>query len=265
MLYKQRIKLFSLASSKVLLVTVMLLLLTQLNARSDVYEPRSKEDLTTLQQNNNLLSQVNNLFSTFQNYIEKLKNEFGQGWGELNDVVQDAINRAIGELGIPDPLEAGEQIQAAIGEKNTNLVTTDPQLQGHNASHEWHQKYTKVQSETTLGKEGQALMKNRSNATQKAVSSLTSIAEAAQRDDVTQEVMKKMAIQNAHQATISKSIQAEEENQSQSLASVNLNLADISERVDEQQKRRQFEEEVEVRQVLSSAGFSDGFWAKRQK
>lgn len=263
--YKHKVKLCLLTSNKILVVAVILLLLTPLTAKSDVYEPSSKENLSTLQQSNNLIEQFNDFFSTLQNYIDRLKNEFSQGWGELNEVVQEAIDRAVGDLGIPDPLEAGEQIQAAIGEKNTNLVTTDPQLEGHNASHEWHQKYTKVQSATTLGKEGQKLMKNRSKASEKAVSSLNSIAEAAQKDDVTQKVMQKIAIQNAHQAIISKAIQGEEQNQTQSLASVNLNLADISERVSEQQKRQQFAEEVEVRQVLTSAGFSDGFWAKRPK
>ncbi len=242
-----------------------LLLLVNLSAKADVRGPSPNRDTSSAVQNQALVQDFNNFFSTIRNYIQKLKTQFGQNWGELSEPVQAAIERATGELGIPDPFEAGQQIQVVVGEHSAELVKIPPQLQGHNARHEWNQQYTQAQSESTLGKEGQTAVKKTNQSVQNAVGDTASLASTAQQERITQNVMKKIAIQNAQQAIISHSIQAEVQKQTQALATSNLNLADMSESMNEQQRRQQFEEQTQVRQVLSSAAFSDGFWVKRER
>jgi hypothetical protein len=208
------------------------------------------------------LQQIQDIFNSVNNYIHQQSVEFSQSWGELSSSVQTAIDNTTGDLGIPDPVAAGKQVEDVISGQDANVLTTNPSLLGYNARAEWNQQYTQGQSESTLGNQGQAVMKTESDASQDALATTSENASAAQQDIITQDIMKKIAIQNAQQAVISKSIQTEAQQQTQTLAAANLNLADMSGRMNEQERRQQFEDEAQVRQTLAAAAFNDGFWAK---
>ncbi|MHC5826975.1 MAG: hypothetical protein ACYT04_66680 [Nostoc sp.] len=69
-----------------------------------------------------------------------------------------------------------------------------------------------------------------------------------------------MAVQNLQTAVVSKSIHAEAQKQSRSLAAANINLTDISSRMDEQARLEQQESNAAARQILQSAAALDSYW-----
>ncbi|MBW4558730.1 MAG: hypothetical protein KME59_22930 [Trichormus sp. ATA11-4-KO1] len=85
-------------------------------------------------------------------------------------------------------------------------------------------------------------------------------AVAAQNDIITQDILKKIALQNLQGSIITKSIHAEAQKQSRALAAANINLADISSRMDQQARKEQAEAVATARQILRSAAALDAFW-----
>jgi hypothetical protein len=85
-------------------------------------------------------------------------------------------------------------------------------------------------------------------------------ANAAQQDVVTQDILKKVAIQNLQSVVIAKSIHSEAQKQSRSLAAANINLADISSRMDSLAAVKDQESNAATRQIIQSAAVTDSFW-----
>lgn len=212
-----------------------------------------------------IFRKVQDLFSTFKSYVQQFKSEFALEYGELSQSVESAINSALGVDGIPDPLKAGQKIEAVISQQTVQTIATNPGLQGQDAKIAWNQQYSKALSESTLGVEGQKITKQETDDSVAATQVSGHEAANAQSELVTQDVLKRIASQNAQQAIISKSIQSSAQATTKHLATANLNLADISGRMNDQQLRQQFEESAEVRQVLQAAAFNDGFWAEPKK
>ena len=207
------------------------------------------------------LQQIQNGFSSFRNYVQQLSTEFSSGWGELSGDVKKSIDQTVGDLGIPDLIKSGKNIEASVAKGKSSISTTDPGMQGVNARHDWDEQYTKGQSQAILGADGQRAMNQENQISQAAVDTSSTNADTAQSDIVTQDVMKKIAIQNAQQANISRSIQQEAQQQTKTLAAANVNLSDINSRMDEQQKKQQIEESASSTQTLKNASFNDGFWS----
>lgn len=222
------------------------------------------EAATSSKPNKSFPEQVQEAINSLKTYIKQLGDEFSTGWGELSSEVQQAIESSIGDLGIPDPVKAGKQIRVVIGGQKTDITTTDPGLQGQDAQHGWHQTYTLAHSQSILGKEGQKVQAKVAEISNNALLTSSDTSDAAQNDIVTQDILKKIATQNVQQAIISKSIQGEIQDVTQALATSNINLADISERMDEQALRQEFEDNASARQIIRSAAFADGFWEKKK-
>ncbi len=206
------------------------------------------------------LQQIQDNFSSLRNYIKQLSTDFSSGWGELNSEVKKDIDKTMGDLGIPDLIKSGKNIEATVAGKKSDISTIDPGMQGVNARHDWDRQYTKGQSQAILGQDGQRAMSQENQVSQTAVDTSNSNADAAQSDIVTQDIMKKIAIQNAQASTIARSIQQEAQQQTKSIATANVNLSDMSSRMDEQQKRIQVEDRSGTNQTLNNAAFNDGFW-----
>jgi hypothetical protein len=210
------------------------------------------------------LQQFEQVFNSLKTYINQYGNKFSHSWGELNSELKQSIESELGDLGIPDPLSAGDKIAEVIGKQKPDLVTTDPGIQGQNAQHEWHQHYTYGQSESTLGSEGQKVQAQEAEISKNAVETSSDIADNAQGDIVTQDILKKMAIQNLQGVIITKSIQGEAQKQTRSLAAANINLADISGHMTEQARKEELESRSSAKQIIESAAFNDGFWEKKK-
>ncbi|WP_414514726.1 hypothetical protein [Nostoc sp. PCC 9305] len=211
-------------------------------------------------QNQSFLTQFQQIYSSLQTYISNYQKEFTKSLGKLEAELNQAIESSIGDLGIPDPLKAGKNIEKVIQKQEGALLILDPRIQADNAIKDWNQQYTRGQSESVLGVEGQRVQSQEAAITNDATAQSSENAAAAQDDVITQDILKKVAIQNLQSVVIAKSIHAEAQKQSRSLAVTNINLADISSRMDEQAATKDQESNAATRQIIQSAAANDSFW-----
>lgn len=206
------------------------------------------------------LTQFQQIYSSLQTYINNYQKEFTKSLGKLEAELNQAIESSVGDLGIPDPLKAGKNIEKVIQRQEGALLVLDPRIQADNAIRDWNQQYTRGQSESVLGVEGQRVQLQSAAITNDATAQSSENANAAQQDVVTQDILKKVAIQNLQSVVIAKYIHAEAQKQSRSLAVANINLADISSRMDEQAAAKDQESNAATRQIIQSAAANDSFW-----
>jgi len=211
-------------------------------------------------QNQSFLTQFQQIYSSLQTYISNYQKEFTKSLGKLSAELTQAIESSVGDLGIPDPLKAGKNIEKVIQKQEGNLLILDPRIQAENAVKDWNQQYTRGQSESVLGVEGQRVQSQEAAITNDATAQSSENAAAAQQDVITQDILKKVAIQNLQNVVIAKSIHSEAQKQSRSLAVANINLADISDRLDEQAAAKDQESNAATRQIIQSAAANDSFW-----
>lgn len=211
-------------------------------------------------QNQSFLTQFQQIYSSLQTYISNYQKEFTKNLGKLEAELTQAIESSVGDLGIPDPLKAGKNIEKVIQKQEGALLILDPRIQAGNAIKEWNQQYTRGQSESVLGVEGQRVQSQEAAITNDATAQSSENAAAAQQDVITQDILKKVAIQNLQNVVIAKSIHSEAQKQSRSLAVANINLADISNRLDEQAAAKDQESNAATRQIIQSAAANDSFW-----
>lgn len=212
------------------------------------------------QQNQSFLTQFQQIYSSLQTYINNYQREFSTSLGKLEAELTQAIESSVGDLGIPDPLKAGKNIEKVIQKQEGNLLILDPRIQARDAIKDWNQQYTRGQSQSVLGAEGQRVQSQEAAITNEATAQSSENAIAAQDDVITQDILKKVAIQNLQGVVIAKSIHAEAQKQSRSLAVTNINLADISSRMDEQAAAKNQESNAASRQIIQSAASTDSFW-----
>lgn len=211
-------------------------------------------------QNQSFLTQFQQIYSSLQTYISNYQKEFTKSLGKLSAELTQAIESSVGDLGIPDPLKAGKNIEKVIQKQEGALLILDPRIQADNAIKDWNQQYTRGQSESVLGVEGQRVQSQEAAITNDATAQSSENAAAAQQDVITQDILKKVAIQNLQNVVIAKSIHSEAQKQSRSLAVANINLADISDRLDEQAAAKDQESNAATRQIIQSAAANDSFW-----
>lgn len=211
-------------------------------------------------QNQSFLTQFQQIYSSLQTYISNYQKEFTKSLGKLEAELNQAIESSVGDLGIPDPLKAGKNIEKVIEKQQGTLLTLDPRIQADNAIKDWNQQYTRGQAESVLGVEGQRVQSQEAAITNDATAQSSENAAAAQQDVITQDILKKVAIQNLQSVVIAKSIHSEAQKQSRSLAVANINLADISGRLDEQAAAKDQESNAATRQIIQSAAVTDSFW-----
>ncbi|MHC5674397.1 hypothetical protein [Nostoc sp.] len=211
-------------------------------------------------QNQSFLTQFQQIYSSLQTYISNYQKEFTKSLGKLSAELTQAIESSVGDLGIPDPLKAGKNIEKVIQKQEGALLILDPRIQADNAIKDWNQQYTRGQSESVLGVEGQRVQSQEAAITNDATAQSSENAAAAQQDVITQDILKKVAIQNLQNVVIAKSIHSEAQEQSRSLAVANINLADISDRLDEQAAAKDQESNAATRQIIQSAAANDSFW-----
>jgi hypothetical protein len=200
--------------------------------------------------------------TSLQSYIKLYSQEFSQLSKDLNkDKDLDiAITSTNGVMGIPDPLKAGKNIKVIIQQQDTDLVETDSQTQGENAQRQWHQAYTYGLSGSVLGREGQKTQAQEAEISNYAVENSSNTADEVQNDVITQDILKKMAVQNLQTTVITKSIHSEAQKQTRALSAANINLSDISSRLDEQARKEQANNNSSAKQIIGSAAFADAFW-----
>ncbi|MBE9086198.1 hypothetical protein IQ278_29565 [Tolypothrix sp. LEGE 11397] len=96
-----------------------------------------------------------------------------------------------------------------------------------------------------------------------ALATSSNNTDEVQNDVITQDILKKMAVQNLQTTIITKSIHSESQKQTRALSAANINLSDISSRLDEQARQEQANSNSSAKQIIGAAAFADSFWGKQ--
>ncbi|MDZ8035159.1 MAG: hypothetical protein RMX89_29355 [Nostoc sp. DedSLP04] len=217
------------------------------------------------------LTQFQEVYTSLKSRISSYETEFnqalGQSYGEINAEITRQLNQAvdstIGSLGIPDPLESGEKIKEVIRSQNPDMTQPNTNTQAENAELSWHGQYTLGQSQSILGVDGQRVQAQEADLTNNALSTSSTNADNAQSDIVTQDILKKMAIQNLQNVVISKAIHGETQKQTRALAAANVNLVDISKNISSQSRKEDAQSRAVAMQLLEAGAYNDAFWERQ--
>ncbi|AUT04635.1 hypothetical protein CLI64_29810 (plasmid) [Nostoc sp. CENA543] len=226
----------------------------------DVANPVKKPKKTFLEKTLDLYIKGQEYLKTASKYVNLDFKKISVKWGGINSELAKAIDKAIKE-GQKDPIKTGEEVNNAVsGQEDTDVINTSPEIQGEQAQIDVHQSYTRAQSQAVLGAEGQKNQAEEAQITNTAVGDTLEQASSAQYDVVTQDILKKMAVQNLQTAMLTKSVHSEAQKQTQLLATTNMNLADISEQMSIQSKKEKAESSATSREILRAGSALDSFW-----
>jgi hypothetical protein len=162
----------------------------------------------------------------------------GGNGGGLDDIL-GTINGTKGDMGLPDPgrsaQAASEQINA---DSKVDVGEVAPAHQRTVMRNAIDRELARATAQATLGQEGQTRIKESSEAAGQSVAATAKAAETAQGLDVTQDVMKQMTVQNAQMSNLLGVMYAEDLGAKVDRAYANLNLTNISQSLDQEQRAR---------------------------
>lgn len=219
--------------------------------------------------NGNFLQQIGELNYKINQQIQGLSSDLTRGIDKLSGEVQSQINntldQTVGALGLPDLVKKGQEIEEAIAGVKTGVLQVDARIQGRNARQLWNQQYTVLQADGILGAEGQQKTKQEVQVSQTAADIALDNAQAAQSDFITQDIMKKIATQNAQTTAVLKLVQGSLIEQKTLTAASNVNLADISQNLATVQQKQQLQEQGLINANYKSAVFNYTLWSEINK
>jgi hypothetical protein len=214
--------------------------------------------------NGNFLQQIGELNYKINQQIRGLSSDFTRGIDKLSGEVQSQINQQLNQVikasGLPDLVRKRQEIEEAIAGIKTGVLEVDARIQGKNARQVWNQQYTVFQADGILGAEGQQKNEQERQVSQMAVDTTFKNAQEAQNDFITQDIIKKIATQNAQTTAVLQLVQGSLIEQNKLTAVANVNLADISQNLATAQQKQQLQEQGLINANYKSAVFSYTLW-----
>lgn len=178
---------------------------------------------------NGLLNQFLQYFEEAQQYISQVINDKIQPLEEsINADLQNALGQAKGVLGIPDPIATRKTVESSLSN------SAEPINSQERATNEIDRQITRATASATLSQEGQQRTQEQLQITKQAVQTVQQQAQIAQSDVVTQNVMKRIAAQNAEISGVLGSMRQDMAQDAQRQELANVNLTNISRAIDGQ-------------------------------
>lgn len=189
------------------------------------------------------------LDSAFESLLAKLlKQDLGEEWK--------------GAAPTSDPITTGDELEQTISQETPGDFDLNPVIRATLTKKQYNRSNTRARISTVLGKAGKTAM---TLETQQALKSVLQINQAAQRAaaaNVTQDVLKQIALQNTQQALITRSLLPESQMLNQQIAATNNNLVDISSTLDNEQRAKARESNAQANAFLRQAAFQNQLWEK---
>jgi hypothetical protein len=179
------------------------------------------------------------------------------GDGSITSILQNVV----GALGIPDVMQARAQIQEKVGEsgETPDSFILNPETYGIQLGNLSDRAATSLNATTVLSEEGQKQMEEEIQQSSEVVGSILDTSNEAQSYDSTQDVVKALARINAQQSVISAMYHASTIRSRTDTQFTNLNLANISRSLDEQNRDKQAQSTVDGFLLLNLAAQSNLF------
>lgn len=177
--------------------------------------------------------------------------------GSITGILQDVI----GDLGIPDVSQARTTIQQKVDEvgESPDLFISNPELYGILLGNLSDRSATSLSVKTVLSEEGQKQMQKEIEQSSEVVQSILDTSNEAQSYDSTQDVVKALARINAQQSVITTMSHASSLRSRTDAQFTNLNLANVSRSLDEQNRDKQAQSTVDSVLLLNLTAQSNLF------
>ncbi len=234
------------------------------------------------------MAQLGNVWTDFQSYSVDLQNYLRNNLSEtlkpLETRTQSSLTGATGDLNIPNPIAAGQQIQNdLILNSVSDKFENNPAVRSASISNEINRFLTRGSIEGVLGTDGQKRLKNNLENTERIVKNIDdSVREAEETNqsifDIINNPILKGADQVIAQANATQTnlllqgikIQRDQSKMisetlaqtvltNQSLQSSDLNLANISQQIEQSNRARRVDGSAEAARLLRTTSQMDLF------
>lgn len=179
-------------------------------------------------------------FETSKTYIEQTLSGL---LTPLPDDLEGVIQNALGDLGLVDPNRVRSEISTELATiLEGDLAQSDSIYAGLETANEVDRQLTRAQVDAVLGQGGQAATRDKITWIEDTIGQVQQHADTAQTVVSTQAAIKQMAQQNARQSEILGAVQSELLQSRQDAQLTNLNLANMSQNLDQEARARRLQE-----------------------
>ena len=233
-----------------------------------------------------VMAQLGKVWTEFQLYSVDMQNYLRQNLSEtlrpLEIRSQTALNNSTGELNIPNPVEAGKSLrQDLFFNPTTDKFENNPVVQSNAVTNEINRLITRSSIESFMGREGQIRLKSQLQNTEIILDNIEDFSQ--QSDNIFNQIANtltslypteplKQALEGdqanlqlqaikiqQEQARISSANLAQTIQTNQSLQYSNLNLASISQQMDEMNRSRRVDSATETARLIRTTAQIDLF------
>jgi hypothetical protein len=171
------------------------------------------------------------------------------GDGSISSILLESV----GELGIPDVYQARIKIQKELDKagQTPEPFLNNPELYGILLGNVGDRSATALNSQTVISEDGQAQAQQEIEQSSEIVQTILDTSDEAQSYDSTQDVVKALARINAQQTVISAMHHASDLKSRGDTQFTNLNLANISRSLDQENRHKQSQSSVDGFQLLN--------------
>jgi hypothetical protein len=173
----------------------------------------------------------NNQLKAVQQYADK----FSEKFASLGDEFKGVTDGLLGDLGLADSTQARDK------SKEASIDSKSPEYKGETVANEVDRQNATASSEAVLSEDGQKQQAKAYDQTQTSVENNQQYAEQAQGDEVTQNVMKRIASQTAETSNVLGGLRADSLKQTEQGAQTNKQLTNISRTVDGQTQQANYQ------------------------
>ncbi|MBH8550886.1 hypothetical protein I8751_00450 [Nostocaceae cyanobacterium CENA357] len=236
------------------------------------------------------MAQLGNVWTDFQSYSvdvqNYLRNNLSETLKPLETRTQSSLTGATGDLNIPNPIAAGQQIQSdLILNSISDKFENNPAVRSASVSNEINRFLTRSSVEGVMGTNGQARLKNKLENTEMTVKNIDESVKEAEEfnrnilDQLISQIpgnelanraiaqtnrsqvelqLQALKIQRDQSKMISETL-AQTVQTNQSLQYSNLNLANISQQMEQANRARRVDGSTEAARLLRTTSQMDLF------
>jgi hypothetical protein len=235
------------------------------------------------------MAQLGNVWTDFQSYSVDMQNYLRNNLSEtlrpLETRSQNALNNSSGELNIPNPIEAGSKArQDLLFNPTTDKFENNPVVRANALSNEINRLITRSSIESIMGRDGQVRLKSKLQNTEAILDNIEQISQES--DNIFQRLataaanlvttnplanleseksnlqLQSIKLQQEQTKIISETLAQSIQTQ-QSLQYSNLNLANISQQMEEMNRARRVDGSTEAARLLRTTSQID-LWGREE-
>ena len=166
---------------------------------------------------------LNQAKESVEKYAKTLTDKVSAFGKEFEQIAQDTV----GDLGLIDPAKAREEAEKII-DPNSATYNTGA------AANEMERQSARASASSILSEDGQTQQVNAYQGTQDSVNAVGQQSQTAQGDNVTQNVMKRIAQQNTETAQVLGGVRSDLLKMNEQSAQTNVQLSNVSRSIDGQ-------------------------------